>query len=111
MEYAVYPETSVRNWRSVRGAARYPLHLQVALMVEGRQLDAVTEDVSASGALFRLEEDLPEGARVEFLLEIPQGAVDSGATAAVHCAGHIVRSYQKRGQAFAAAVIDEYRFQ
>lgn len=111
MEHAVYLEAGVRDWRSVRGAVRYPLHLRVTVLAGERQLEAVTEDVSASGVLFRLDEPLSDGLRVEFLLEIPQGAVETAATAAVHCAGHVVRSYRKRGQVFAAAVIDEYRFQ
>jgi hypothetical protein len=29
----------------------------------------------------------------------------------VHCSGRIVRTCRKNGQPFAAAVIDEYRFQ
>ena len=111
MEYAVCPETGIRDWRPVRGAVRYPLHLGVTLLAGNRQLEAVTEDVSASGALFRLEEPLPPGQMVEFLLEIPRVAAEPGFTAAVHCVGHIVRSYRKQGQEFAAAVIDEYRFQ
>jgi hypothetical protein len=44
-------------------------------------------------------------------LEIPAGTLDLSVTAAVHCSGRIVRSYWKHHQAFAAAVIDEYRFQ
>lgn len=111
MEYAVCPVTGVQDRRSYRGAVRYPIHLRVTLLVEDRQMEAVTEDVSASGVLFQLEEPLSEGQVVEFLLEIPRGMLEGSLTAAVHCSGRIVRGYEKHGHHYAAAVIDEYRFQ
>jgi hypothetical protein len=117
MEFAVCPVSGARDWRPLRGAARYPLHLRVTLLCDGRQLEAITEDVSASGILLRLQEPLcvgnamGVGNTIEFLLEIPAGALGFSATAAVHGSGRIVRAYSKHGQPFAAAVIDEYRFQ
>ncbi len=111
MEFAVCPASGVRDWRPLRGAARYPLHLRVTLVADGCQMDAVTEDLSASGVLFRLNEPLREGQNIEFLLEVPAGALGFSVTAAVHCSGRIVRSYWKNGQPYGAAVIDDYRFQ
>lgn len=111
MGFAICPLPGVREWRPLRGATRYPIQLRVTLLSEGRQMNAVTEDLSASGVLFRLDEPLREGQLVEFLLEIPPGTLDLGSTAAVHCSGRIVRSFRKRGFHHAAAVIDEYRFQ
>lgn len=111
MEFAVSSAPGVRGWHSHRGAARYPLHLRAILLSEGQQFEGLTEDLSASGALFRLREPLRTGQAVEFLLEIPAGTLEFSATAAVHCSGRIVRTYWKTGQPFAAAVIDEYRFQ
>jgi hypothetical protein len=83
----------------------------VTLLADGHEYEALTEDLSASGVLFRLREPLREGQQIDFLLEIPAGALEFSVTAAVHCSGRIVRSYRKNGQPFAAAVIDEYRFQ
>lgn len=111
MEFAVCPAPGARDWRPLRGAVRYPLHLRVTLLCDGRQCEAVTEDVSASGLLLRLEEPLQAGQTIDFLLEVPAGALGFSATAAVHGTGRIVRSYWKHEQPFAAAVIDEYRFQ
>lgn len=111
MEFAVCPVSGARDWRPLRGAVRYPLHLRVTILCDGQQLEAVTEDVSASGILLRLQEPLEAGKTIEFLLEVPAGALGFSATAAVHGTGRIIRSYLKQQQPFAAAVIDEYRFQ
>ena len=111
MEFAVCPVSGARDWRPLRGAVRYPLHLRVTLLCDGQQSEAITEDVSASGILLRLQEPLHAGQTIEFLLEVPAGALGFSATAAVHGSGRVIRSYSKHGQPYAAAVIDEYRFQ
>lgn len=111
MESVLCSSPGTSDWHPGRGAARYPLHLRVTLLSDNRDYEALTEDLSASGVLFRLQEPLREGSHIEFLLEIPAGTLEFSVTAAVHCSGRIVRSYRKHDQAFSAAVIDEYRFQ
>lgn len=111
MEFAISSVATLRDWHPLRGAARYPLHLRAILLAEGQQFEALTEDLSASGVLFRLREPLRTGQEIEFLLEIPAGMLEFSATAAVHCLGRIIRTYWVHGQPFAAAIIDEYRFQ
>jgi len=111
MEFAVCCSPGTHDRRAWRGAVRYPLHLRVTVLAEGNDNEALTEDLSASGALLRLREPLQEGQQIDFLVEIPAGTLDFSVTAAVHCSGRIVRSYWNEGQPFAAAVIDEYRFQ
>lgn len=111
MEITLGSSPATRDWQSFRGAVRYPLHLRGTLLSEGRDYEALTVDLSASGVLFRLQNPLREGSHIDFLLEIPAGTLELSVTAAVHCSGTIVRSYWKHGQPFAAAVIDEYRFQ
>ena len=111
MEFAVCSSPGTRDRRPWRGAVRYPLHLRATVLAEGHDYEALTEDFSASGALLRLREPLQEGQQIDFLVEIPAGTLDFSVTAAVHCSGRIVRSYWNKGQPFAAAVIDEYRFQ
>ncbi len=111
MESAICSSPGTCDWRPARGSVRYPLHLRVTLLADNREYEALTEDLSASGVLFRLQKPLPEESHIDFLLEIPAGSLDFSVTAAVHGSGRIVRSYWKQGQAFAAAVIDEYRFQ
>jgi hypothetical protein len=111
MAIALSSQATLRNRHPSRGATRYPLQLRATLLACGQQFEALTEDLSASGVLFRMCEALQIGQEVEFLLEIPAGALEFSATAAVHCSGRIVRSFQKHGQFWAAAVIDEYKFQ
>jgi hypothetical protein len=83
----------------------------VLILSEDRAITGTTENISANGVLFRLKEHLPVDAPVEFLLEISAGELFGDSTAAVHCLGRVVRSYQELSTCFAAAVIDEYRFQ
>jgi hypothetical protein len=111
MKFAVCPVSGARDGSPLRGAVRYPVRLRVTLLCEGRESTAVTEDVSASGVLLRLDEPLSVGQTIEFLLEVPAGALGFSATAAVHGSGRVVRSYRRDGQSYAAAVIDDYRFQ
>lgn len=111
MEIACCQVSGTRDWHPLRCASRYPLHLCVALLCDGRQMEATTEDLSASGVLMKVTEPLRVGREIEFLLEIPAGVLEFSVTAAVHCSGRVVRSYWSSGQPFAAAVIDDYRFQ
>lgn len=111
MEIATCQVSGARDEHPLRSSVRYPLHLRVTLLCEGREYQAITEDLSASGVLLRLTEPLRVGREIDFLLEIPAGVLEFSVTAAVHCFGRIVRSCWKNGQPFAAAVIDDYRFQ
>jgi hypothetical protein len=112
MESAICSAPGVRdNGLPARGSVRYPIRLPVTVLAEGEQNEAVTADISASGVLLQLRQPLQVGQDVEFLLEIPAGTLDFFHTAAVHCRGRIVRTYWKDGSPWAAAVIDEYRFQ
>ena len=95
----------------LRASVRFPITLPLHLVASSKQYDAVTDNISASGILFHLDELLPPGTEVEFLIEIPEGTIGIQQTAAVHCTGRIVRSYVESSTAFAAAVIDEYSFQ
>jgi hypothetical protein len=111
MGFAVVSLSGARQCRPIRGTVRYPLHLRVTLVAEGQDYQAMTEDLSASGALLRLEKPMRLGQDVEFLVEIPSGVLELSMTAALHCSGRVVRSFWKAGQPWAAVVIDEYRFQ
>lgn len=98
-------------WEELRSAVRFPMHLPVLLMVAGEQVEAVTVNISHNGILLRVPHTISVETRLEFLLEVPKDIMSSGITAAIHCEGHVIRSYQEDSICFAAAVIDEYRFQ
>ena len=98
-------------WEELRSAVRFPMHLPVLLMVEGVEVKAVTVNMSNNGVLLEVPHTIPAETGLEFLLEVPREVTLNQATAAIHCVGHTIRSYQENGACFVAAVIDEYRFQ
>jgi hypothetical protein len=94
-----------------RSAVRFPLSLPVHVMTSGKLYQATTENISANGVLFKLDEVIPPGTEVDFLIQVEEGMFGADETAAIHCLGRVVRAYQEGTTAHAAAVIDEYRFQ
>ncbi len=98
-------------WEELRSAVRFPMHLPVLLMVGDEQIEAVTVNMSNNGVLLQLSRTIPAGTGLEFLLEVPKEVTMKDATAAIHCAGHVIRCYQENGSCYLAAVIDDYRFQ
>lgn len=94
-----------------RSAVRFPLSLPVHLMASNNLYEATTENISANGVLFRLNEIIAPGTQVDFLIQFADGTIGPDETAAIHCTGHVVRAYQDGSTAHAAVVIDEYRFQ
>jgi hypothetical protein len=96
--------------QGTRFSVRFPLRLPVVILSDGREYSGTTENISSNGVLFRLNENLPVDANIEFLLVISAGEIFEE-SAAVHCLGRVVRSYKDRSEHYAAAVIDEYRFQ
>jgi len=94
-----------------RSAVRFPLSLPVHVIASDKFYEATTENISANGVLFSLNEVLAPGTEVDFLIQVAEGAAGPEETAAIHCLGRVVRAYQDGDTAHAAAVIDEYRFQ
>jgi hypothetical protein len=94
----------------VRCAVRFPLSLPIRVITDRGEYDATTENISASGVLFRSKEDLGVDSRVEFLLKMPANVVGTEVDVTLHCVGRVVRSFQGLQDYHAAAVIDDYRF-
>ncbi len=94
-----------------RSAVRFPIHLPVRIMADGGEWTGETENFSSSGALLRLSGELEAGSRIEFLVEVPAAMLGEDVTAAVHCAGQVLRSYEEDGKNYSAIVIHDYRFQ
>lgn len=94
-----------------RSAVRFPLSLPVHLMASDRLYEAMTENISANGVIFRLNDFIAPGTEVDFLIEIAEGMIGPAETAAIHCKGRVVRAYKDGATAHAAAIIEEYRFQ
>ena len=100
--------TSTLRTDQVRTAVRFPLHLDIVVSLEGREFNAVTEDVSANGVLFAADEVPPVGAQIEFRLTMPAAVMGGTEDVMLHCIGRIVRHKRTATKNMAAAVIDEY---
>ncbi len=98
-------------WDELRSAVRFPMHVPVVLVIGSEQVEAVTVNMSNNGVLLQVPRSIEAETGFEFLLEVPKEVTLNESTAAIHCAGHVIRSYQENGSCFVAAVIDEYRFQ
>lgn len=96
--------------QEVRCAVRFPLALPVLVHLDGRDLPAVTRNVSASGVLFEIAEPVQVGISIDFQLRMPGPVLGAAHDVLVHCTGRVVRCSVGHRQHFAAATIDEYRF-
>ena len=95
----------------LRTSVRFPLRLPVRLRVNGREMAAMTEDISASGALFSMLELPPTDSRVEWTLCLPADSMGAKTDVTVHCTGRIVRhSQDENGGRLVGVLIDEYTF-
>lgn len=94
-----------------RSAVRFPLSLPVHVIASDKFYEATTENISANGILFKLNEIIDPGTEVDFLIQMEAGTETDPETAAIHCFGRVIRSYKVGDQIHAAAVIDEYKFQ
>ena len=96
--------------QEVRCAVRFPLVLPVLLSLNGRDVPALTQNLSASGVLFEMDQPVQCGQAIKFLLRMPGPILGVPNDVLVHCAGRVVRCSIGQRQHFAAATIDEYRF-
>ncbi len=95
----------------LRASVRFPLRLPVRLQIAGRELPAVTEDISASGALLAMAEPPPDGSHVEWNLCLPAESMGADRDVTVHCIGRVVRqSAQVDGRRLVGVLIDGYTF-
>lgn len=106
---AVKPEESSEP---VRAAVRFPLRLPLSLQTPQGDVQATTENVSATGVLFVTDLLLEMNTHVEFKLAIPAAVLGTATDVTVQCTGHVVRHEQVDGDRRAAAVlIDKYTFE
>jgi PilZ domain-containing protein len=94
----------------VRCAVRFPLSLPVVLSTRKGEVAALSRNVSASGVLFELNQELPPGMDIHFSLRMPGPVLGTLHDVLVHCLGRVVRCSMSQSQYLAAATIDEYQF-
>jgi hypothetical protein len=100
--------TKVRQ--EVRCAVRFPLSLPVVLSAGTNEIAGLTRNISASGVLFALNQDLPVGLDVNFSMRMPRAILGAAQDVLVHCKGRVVRCSSSPNEHLAAATIDDYRF-
>jgi hypothetical protein len=92
----------------VRTAVRFPMQLGLRLKTDFGEVDAITENISSNGILFR-GDLLPEvNSRIEFTIDMPAAVMGAPADVCIHCTGRVVRHQTQGGARQAAAIIDEY---
>lgn len=96
--------------QEVRCAVRFPLALPVVLSTGKSELTALTKNVSASGVLFALDEELQVGLDIRFSLRMPGNVLGTPNDVLVHCRGRVVRCSLSHHQYLTASTIDEYQF-
>ena len=92
----------------LRTAVRFPLHLAATLEADSGTHEAVTEDISATGILFRVSAPLPINTVLRWSFTLPGKVMGGDADVTVHCLGRVVRLVQSPEHWLLGAVIDEY---
>ena len=100
------------DYAGVPGAPRFPIKLPVE-MKSGAAGNAVeTENISANGVLFRMDNDVPVGSAVDFTISLPADVVGATPDVQVDCRGRVVRSFPENGgRRGVGVVIDEYKIE
>lgn len=95
----------------LRSSVRFPLHLPVTIRTAPNQERAAqTQDISAGGVLFYVDDEIRPGSRIEFDIVMPAEVLGLQRNVLVHCNGRVVRADVEQGKKAVAAVIDDYSF-
>ncbi len=104
-------QMSARQFEELQSAARFPLHLSASVKTQSNAFTAETENISANGVLFAMDNDVPVGSMVDFTILLPGKVVGARQDVQIDCRGRVVRSFEDRGRRGVGVVIDEYRFE
>jgi PilZ domain len=100
-----------RHYQEMQSAPRFPLHLPVSVKAKSGDYCAETQNISANGVLFAMDNDVPVGSLVDFTILLPGDVVGSVRNVQIDCRGRVVRSFEDRGRRGVGVVIDEYHFE
>jgi hypothetical protein len=100
-----------RHYQEMQSAPRFPLHLPVSVKAKSGDYAAETQNISANGVLFAMDNDVPVGSLVDFTILLPGEVVGSVSNVQIDCRGRVVRSFEDRGRRGVGVVIDEYHFE
>ena len=105
------PQMNTRHYEDLQSAPRFPLHLSASVKSQSGAYSAETENISANGVLFAMDNDVPVGSMVDFTILLPADVVGARQDVQIDCRGRVVRSFEDRGRRGVGVVIDEYRFE
>lgn len=105
------PQMNSVPYDDLQSAPRFPLHLSASVKADGTACSALTENISANGVLFAMEQDVPVGSIVDFTIMLPAEVVGARQNVQIDCRGRVVRSFDDRGRRGVGVVIDEYHFE
>ena len=92
----------------MRAAVRFPLHLPVQLRTDAGLVQAVTEDISSTGALFLTKSEPLIGSMLEWNLHLPASVMGTSASVQVECVGRVVWTRREPDGVRLGALIDHY---
>jgi hypothetical protein len=104
-------QMSAAQYEDLQSAPRFPLHLAASVKTQGTAYLAETENISANGVLFAMDNDVPVGSIVDFSIMLPAEVVGTRRNVQIDCRGRVVRSFEDRGRRGVGVVIDEYHFE
>jgi hypothetical protein len=104
-------QADCKHYEEMQSAPRFPLHLPVAVKAQSQAFEAETQNISANGVLFAMDNDVPVGSLVDFTILLPGDVVGSATNVQIDCRGRVVRSFEDRGRRGVGVVIDEYHFE
>jgi len=99
------------RYPDMQSAARFPIHLPVAVKSESGDKATETQNISANGVMFQVDSNMPVGSRVDFTISFPAEVVGSDKDVRVDCRGRVVRNFEGDGRRGVGVVIDEYHFE
>ena len=102
---------SAGHYEDMQSAPRFPLHLAASVKTQGNAYSAETENISANGVLFAMDNDVAVGSMVDFTILLPADVVGVRQDLQIDCRGRVVRSFEDRGRRAVGVVIDEYHFE
>ena len=77
----------------------------------GSDYAAETQNISANGVLFAMDNDVPVGSAVDFTILLPGDVMGAVRNIQIDCRGRVVRSFEHQGRRGVGVVIDEYHFE
>jgi PilZ domain len=99
------------HYEDMQSAERFPLHLPVSVKSQSGAYLAETQNISANGVLFAMDNDVPVGSLVDFTILLQGDVVGLLKNVQIDCRGRVVRSFEDHGRRGVGVVIDEYHFE